>query len=81
MNKATSTIGKQVLKNSLTFNQLRGLIKQNVLTVEIGKEPKKVLENSLWVGYRNGGMASWMSCLLPHLPYKKFSLYMDEDEY
>ena len=37
MYKAVSTIGKQTLKNSLTFNELRGLIKEDVLTVEIGK--------------------------------------------
>lgn len=74
MNKAPYKI-----KNFLTFNDLKGLMKEDVFAVEIGREPKKVLQNSLWVGYRNGGMASWMSSLLPHLPQKKFCLFMDKD--
>lgn len=60
---------------------MKNLQGKGVLTVEISKDPKKVFNNSLWVGYRNGGMASWMSCLLPHLPHNEFCLFMDEDEY
>lgn len=53
----------------------------NVLVVEISKAPTSLFRNSLWVGYRNGGMASWLSTLFPHLPFNKFCLYMDETQY
>ena len=33
------------------------------------------------MGYRNGGMASWLATLMPHLPHQRFCLYMDEDAY
>lgn len=83
MNKVVSPIIKANLKNLISLSELKA-IRQNdesVLTVEIGKEPTTLFKNSLWIGYRNGGMASWLSTLLPHLPHSKFCLYMDEDSY
>ena len=64
----------------MTLPELTSLLQihQNVLVVEISKAPTSIFKNSLWIGYRNGGMASWLSTLLPHLNFNKFCLYMDE---
>ena len=79
MHNIISAIPKTRLKNLLSISDFNALRKNesSVLTVEIGKEPSTLLKNSLWVGYRNGGMASWLSSLMPHLPHQKFCLYMD----
>ena len=88
MNKFVSSIPRtnypqKVLPAFLNLTQLTTLLKEdeNILVVEISKAPTSLFKNSLWIGYRNGGMASWLSTLLPHLPFNKFCLYMDETEY
>jgi hypothetical protein len=49
--------------------------------VEIEKQPTFLIKDSLWIGNRNGGMASWLSIFLSHLPHNKFCLFMNEDSY
>jgi hypothetical protein len=84
MNKViSSTISKGDVKNFISLSSLKNMreCKDPTLTIEIEKQPTALLKNSLWIGHRNGGMASWLSTLIPHLPYCKFCLYMNENSY
>lgn len=83
MQSLTSTAAKSIPKNLISVSDFKAMreTEKSVLTVEISKEPETLLKNSLWIGHRNGGMASWLSALMPHLPHKRFCIYMDKDAY
>lgn len=88
MNRLVTNIPRTCYPNNLapgfmSLTELTSIIQNDnrVLVVEIGKAPTSLFKNSLWIGYRNGGMASWLSTLMPHLPFNRFCLYMDETEY
>lgn len=49
----------------------------HVMAVEIEKAPTCLFKKSVWAGNKAGGMSSWMSALLPHLPFTNFYLYME----
>ena len=51
----------------------------NVMVVEIGKSPTTIFDRSIWAGNKAGGMSSWVTSLIPHLPYDKFYVYFDQD--
>lgn len=53
--------------------------KSNVMVLEIGKTPTTIFDHSIWAGNKAGGMSSWVASLLPHLPFDKFYLYIDEN--
>ena len=48
------------------------------MVVEIGKNPTRLFKQGVWIGNKTGGMSSWLNTILPHLPFNKFYLYVDQ---
>lgn len=70
----------QIRDHYITLPQLLQTLQQqpNIMVLEIEKNPTSIFKQSVWIGNKTLGMSSWVSSLLPHLPFNQFYLYIDE---
>ena len=49
------------------------------MVIQLGKTPTVMFDQSFWAGHKPIGLSVWLSSVLPHLPFNKFYLYVDQN--